>query len=248
MPVVKQCEHCGKEMQLPPSVAKRKRFCSIDCLNRSQYALTDVKCQQCDRIFQLTPFKAQNRRFCSIQCQSEFHHISKSETLKCEWCAKEYTRPKCRQKDGERHFCCKECKYLGLRKEGTRVQSICAHCGKDYQTTIHQIEKRGGKFCSRECMDAKHRTRPEPKAFYWRKTAAQVRKRDNFTCQRCGKIQKRPGLDVHHIIPARLFGIDNLTQANHPDNLISLCRSCHKIIESQPTHIEFFKQTGLAAD
>lgn len=49
----------------------------------------------------------------------------------------------------------------------------------------------------------------------------QVRKRDNYTCQECDKTQKELGckLDIHHI--------DYDKENNNPENLISLCRSCH---------------------
>jgi endogenous inhibitor of DNA gyrase (YacG/DUF329 family) len=56
----------------------------------------------------------------------------------------------------------------------------------------------------------------------WKKLAQEVRKRDNFTCQLCGK---KNATSVHHIIPRRIK-IDN-----SPDNLITLCRSCHSKIE-----------------
>jgi hypothetical protein len=56
----------------------------------------------------------------------------------------------------------------------------------------------------------------------WKELAQKVRIRDNFTCQYCGKGN---ATSVHHIIPRRIK-IDN-----SPDNLITLCRSCHIKIE-----------------
>ncbi|MCH4170677.1 MAG: HNH endonuclease [Lactobacillus sp.] len=60
-------------------------------------------------------------------------------------------------------------------------------------------------------------------AFYkgslWRKTREQVLMRDNYMCQRCG-------LDatlVDHIIPSK----DDWDDRLNPDNLQSLCKSCH---------------------
>ena len=52
--------------------------------------------------------------------------------------------------------------------------------------------------------------------YYWR---AYALKRDNGICQgsKCGK----PANEVHHILPKSRGGSD------HPDNLISLCTSCH---------------------
>jgi group I intron endonuclease len=52
----------------------------------------------------------------------------------------------------------------------------------------------------------------------WKKIAQEVRKRDKFICQLCGK---KNATDVHHIIPRRVK-IDNSSE-----NLITLCRSCH---------------------
>jgi endogenous inhibitor of DNA gyrase (YacG/DUF329 family) len=56
----------------------------------------------------------------------------------------------------------------------------------------------------------------------WKKLAQQIRIRDKFICQYCGK---KNATDVHHIIPRRIK-IDN-----SPDNLITLCKSCHQKVE-----------------
>jgi endogenous inhibitor of DNA gyrase (YacG/DUF329 family) len=56
----------------------------------------------------------------------------------------------------------------------------------------------------------------------WKKLAQEIRKRDNFTCQLCGK---KGATDVHHIFPRRIK-IDNSSE-----NLITLCRSCHRKVE-----------------
>ena len=52
----------------------------------------------------------------------------------------------------------------------------------------------------------------------WERIARHVRKRDNYTCQKCGIA---PAFDVHHVIPRRIK-IDN-----SEGNLITLCRRCH---------------------
>ena len=81
-------------------------------------------------------------------------------------------------------------------------------------------------------MDAGTRTRETSKSFYWRKIAAEVRERDGHICNLCGKTPKHQ-VDVHHIIPARLFGTD-YEAANQKTNLISLCRACHRKAEANP--------------
>ncbi len=55
-------------------------------------------------------------------------------------------------------------------------------------------------------------------AEFWLQLREQVLKRDDYTCQICGK---QGTLIAHHIIPVRLSGEDEL------ENLIALCRKCH---------------------
>lgn len=57
----------------------------------------------------------------------------------------------------------------------------------------------------------------------WSRLREAVLKRDNNTCQKCS-IQLK-SLDIHHIIPKSIGG------ANTYDNLISLCKKCHREVE-----------------
>lgn len=59
-----------------------------------------------------------------------------------------------------------------------------------------------------------------------------IRKRDNFICQLCGKSQQKNGkkLDVHHI--------NYIKTDLNPNNLISLCVSCHTKTGSNRNHWE----------
>lgn len=57
--------------------------------------------------------------------------------------------------------------------------------------------------------------------------AMQIRERDNHTCQRCHKIWKAGrAFHVHHAVPTGAGGSDE------PDNLTTLCNSCHKQVHS----------------
>ena len=53
--------------------------------------------------------------------------------------------------------------------------------------------------------------------YKWHDIAIKVKKRDNYTCQICGK----KGRDVHHILSHWFFNDFNLK------GLVTLCRSCH---------------------
>ena len=63
-----------------------------------------------------------------------------------------------------------------------------------------------------------------------------IRQRDNHQCQICGKTQLENTykLSVHHI--------DYIKNNLNPNNLITLCKSCHmKTNYNRETYIEFFK-------
>ena len=51
----------------------------------------------------------------------------------------------------------------------------------------------------------------------------QVLERDNYTCCECGTSDKK--LETHHKVARRYGGKDEI------DNIITLCRKCHRIIE-----------------
>lgn len=81
----------------------------------------------------------------------------------------------------------------------------------------------------------------------WESIASDIRERDEYTCQRCGMSQENHidkydcRLSVHHIIPRSEFkdeqGNMNFSKANDPNNLISLCVSCHRILEGIPIDV-----------
>lgn len=53
------------------------------------------------------------------------------------------------------------------------------------------------------------------------KIRAEVKHQDRFRCKICSKSGDGTELHVHHIIPLDKYG------SNHPNNLITLCHSCH---------------------
>lgn len=75
---------------------------------------------------------------------------------------------------------------------------------------------------------------PVPHTYSWTATKALVLQRDKYICRSCGSDgsdQKNKdytgyvchyGIEVQHIVPRKDGGID------HPKNLITLCRRCHK--------------------
>ncbi len=63
-------------------------------------------------------------------------------------------------------------------------------------------------------------TKKEKYAIDWTNTLRRsIRERDNYTCQLCGEEQSDRAHAVHHI--------DYKKTNNNPDNLVTLCVSCH---------------------
>lgn len=58
----------------------------------------------------------------------------------------------------------------------------------------------------------------------WRAVRDGIVERDGGACARCGSDRR---LEVHHRRPIILFGGD-VDSANRPDNLVTLCRPCHR--------------------
>ena len=72
----------------------------------------------------------------------------------------------------------------------------------------------------------------------WQEQRQRVRIRDNYECVQCGapELADREH-DVHHLIPFRTSGYvaglnENYKLANRLDNLILVCRNCHRRLES----------------
>ena len=72
----------------------------------------------------------------------------------------------------------------------------------------------------------------------WEALKARVRKRDNYTCQICGKKQSSRLLAIHHKIPFRI------SQDNRLSNLISCCINCHGSQDTNEKILENMKVAG----
>ncbi len=73
----------------------------------------------------------------------------------------------------------------------------------------------------------------------WPKLSSLIRERDHHRCTNCGRAEVEGTFHVHHKLPFKSFGSAEL--ANHPENLVTLCPSCHSAAEKQ-----VYIQSGLA--
>jgi len=122
--------------------------------------------------------------------------------------------------------------------KGGKPKKSCDYCGETYHTY------RDNRFCSRECFRIwwSEQTRNDGNPMWsggvkvgytgtWAKIRRRALERDNHTCQSCGATRDELGQepDVHHIVPVREH--DDPEQAHRLDNVICLCRSCHRKVE-----------------
>ena len=74
---------------------------------------------------------------------------------------------------------------------------------------------------------------PWAESFYkskaWQRCRENIMKRDAYLCVDCFKKNKlTPAEEVHHITELTADNINNPAITLNPDNLVSLCRECHK--------------------
>jgi 5-methylcytosine-specific restriction endonuclease McrA len=131
------------------------------------------------------------------------------------------------KKPGRGKYCSRKC-YYKSKKTGKYYK--CEHCGKRMYVKKWQS---GKKYCSNICASIYRRGEkshtwkggisPEYQKKFslrsWDKIKKSILDRDGYMCQLCNKTIGR--LAVHHIIPWRVSHDDR------PENLITLCASCH---------------------
>ena len=123
------------------------------------------------------------------------------------------------------------CKYCGKWMTPTNLQVQCRLQGIE-------VNDRCYIYCSEECKQEcpTYGQKKYPKGF---KVASSrevnpvlrqiVLKRDNYTCQMCGKFEN-VRLHCHHKIPA----VNSPIEADDPDNCITLCKECHHEVHKIP--------------
>ena len=135
--------------------------------------------------------------------------------------------------------------FLGDRyvKDADYVERECRMCDEQMNILKSRVKRGGGTFCSRDCHSrwmsenrvgrAHHQWEGGPIEYgrKWWQIRRRALERDEYTCQHCGKTKSELGQnpDVHHIERVRSF--EDPQDAHTLDNIVSLCRSCHRNAE-----------------
>lgn len=156
----------------------------------------------------------------------------KNRTHVCAHCGVEFKR------HGRipRKFCSVKCYRSIVQARPAFVEVACAKCGVKFHRTRAAVARVKNVFCSSKCsgefnsgLNHPHfRGNSDPgRGAKWNRLKDEIRKRDNYTCRRCGRCEYGclKKLSIDHVRPWRSF--DDKALANHPDNLVALCGSCH---------------------
>jgi hypothetical protein len=137
MPIILECQECGKEISVKPSRAKDKKFCSRECKNKS--GRIELTCLNCKNIFNKILYRS-DAIYCSRKCKTEYG----SNKFNCKKCGKQFSRGKAYL--GAAKFCSMECR----KKEGCQGTKNCQKCGNKFswQRAKDRVEP---KFCSLKC-------------------------------------------------------------------------------------------------
>ncbi|MFA9425175.1 HNH endonuclease [Natronorubrum sp. A-ect3] len=162
------------------------------------------------------------------------------ETTSCERCGEEFDYYPS-NKDGKYCSSCvdESTDFLGTPSyeihDIERTKRVCEFCGRIITVLQSRADRYPVRFCSQHChaLSLMERWGPSENVYNgrWREIRRQALARDDHRCQHCGITAEEIGHepDVHYLIPVREF--DYPQRAHTLDNVICLCRSCHRLAE-----------------
>jgi len=245
-PVEHECKKCGSQFSKIPELSESPNYCD-NCAVRPSDVL--LECEYCGDEFWA---QSDSRKYCSRSCSGKSRtgedaanwQGGKTFKYNCDHCGSSI-EVKESNSHLDNHYCDEKC-LAADRSKNVRV--TCKHCKQPYLVSPHRVSRT--KFCSNQCLwdwRSENYTGPShprwkedssKSAYYgrnWIEQREDALERDSHKCQRCGissdsSIEKF-GIDLHahHITPLRKF--DDKKEANRLQNLVSLCPSCHHIVE-----------------
>lgn len=226
-----KCPVCNKELLQSPH-GPVKKYCGRECEmiaqisnKKSIFSGEIKKCTFCEKPFS-SPYVNSSQKYCSEECRVKAQEHNKPKIIKerrqCEYCGKTFIWSS--SKPGQK-YCSRECAYSVQRdksktfqknKSEKKLNEVDAFVTNIVTDLITRAKERGAIFCGREIN-------------YWEigdisdKTRNTVLARDDYQCRICTCDM---GLHLHHIIKRRNGG------DHSEENLITLCSSCHRHIET----------------
>lgn len=222
----RRCAVCGTS-----ALSRHATYCSAEC--RRQAFLVSVTCSQCGITFELPNAdqqkkirRGQTSFYCSHSCmgtarRGKPHSAAGLFTTShpCVWCSTP-TGPERRSSK----YCSPECtKAARKAARPPKKTKPCPQCGE-----VFAYSSARRQYCTRTCANDAHALRmigPGNSHFkdgtsyatWFRLMRPLIHQRDGHACRAC----LAPAKHVHHI--------DHLPWHNWPENLITLCPTCHAV-------------------
>jgi 5-methylcytosine-specific restriction endonuclease McrA len=169
------------------------------------------------------------RKYCSKACMDAFRSVRKI----CPTCGVEFKHFRAVR----RTYCSQDCGPTAK----SDLRRNCLYCSKEFKYLPK--DSKTAKYCCFSCKvkyEGDKRRKPAEKAAnrtgatVWREIREAILERDGYACKRCAATDD---LVVHHIVAWKK------SMDNRPENLITVCRSCHAIIEPRPPFASLLART-----
>jgi 5-methylcytosine-specific restriction endonuclease McrA len=209
------CEVCGKQFSPNYNICKDKilKYCSRDCYSR-RIITKDTR----DKISRANKGQVRNPNqiivsVCEV-CGQSFRHNHLKKRKYCSY--------KCGSKIyAKRNGSMKRDNVIERNRDKDFIKKVSEGVSKYHQE--HPVkEQRWYKNIYGENYQSKSPYLLREKRGAWLKLSHYLTSK--YSCHRCGVVEK---LNVHHIIPY------SFTQDSTIENLVVLCKSCHKIVEME---------------
>ena len=241
---------CDKDIGEVSKYYPNKEFCKG---HRLPYKTKIVKCDNCGKEIRKSFAKCWSHlkhHFCSRKCTGKYKNRNTLYSI-CFICKKPLVRcPSHIRSKSNRFYCSTKCqgvynsKFIKGKNHPNwkpKIKKICKLCNKDFEVPPYEKYR---IFCSHRCFSkwiigkfvgkkSPHwkggitpKTNLRCSSVKWIRLRKKIYKRDNWTCQICGKkCHKKGEIQCHHIIPY------NISKNHNSKNLITLCVQCHSRIE-----------------
>lgn len=191
-------------------------------------------CVVCKKKYQVLPYRSDTSRFCGFVCSGKWHALNRLNKLPHDWMIGNQINAGRKPANA---FTSEQVRGNKNPRWVDPIKITCTNCGTIFEQKPWLVRqnktKTGFKFCSQKCKGEYMRGENNPlyvggemtyRGRNWKDQRAKAIKRDNGKCQDCKK-KMGDSIPVHHIRPFREFA--SVEEANHLENLICLCQSCH---------------------
>lgn len=214
-----KCDNCGVEIDRFSrngyfrATKKYCNKCSKSRVEKAERVKRSVKCKECGNIFS-TISNYSNIAYCSDDCRRNFAirtrtKSSKKYNIKCKICGLIFESEFATTK-----YCSDNCRNKVIYNKKNNIT----------KNNYEYIIKYKVTDLINKCKESSNKISKIYYTFgFTSNVMEEVKDRDNWECQICGK---RTSLEIHHIVKVKYGGDSNT------NNLITLCTSCHRAIDS----------------